>query len=262
MPCPLSDLSRPTLVPSVMPSPSLVLAANNKIVIVRWSQPDPLPGEILRYEVVVAVDAVNPEGTLIYWGLDTEIVMDSPPSLDFRVRAVTAAGEGPFSSPSIVSIASRNEGSTSVNAPAIFAPVIVGLVLLLLVAFVAAFRYRKMQREQAKLGFARPKPDEWEIQPSSVVLGRKIGQGQFGVVFSATASNITTDMPGNSVVAVKVTTEDATPAVKHAFLEEATLMKQFSKPWHENVRLIVCCLDVLTRRRWCDCWVCARKLTR
>jgi hypothetical protein len=178
------------------------------------------------------------------------------------VRAVTAAGEGPFSSASIVSIANQSEGSTSANAPAIFAPVIVGLVLLVLVAFVAALRYRKMQREQAKLGFARPKPDEWEIQPSSVVLGRKIGQGQFGVVFSATASNITTDMPGNSVVAVKVTTEDATPAVKHAFLEEATLMKQFSKPWHENVCQAVCCLVMLTCCRWCDCWVCAHRLTR
>jgi hypothetical protein len=151
--------------------------------------------------------------------------------MDFRVRAVTSAGEGPYSSPSTVTATVQNNDQIA-SQPYFYAPIAGGVLLLLLIVLVVIKRYRR--RPPAEV-FVKPKPDEWECEPSQIILGRKLGEGNFGVVYSASAHNIAADLPGSTIVAVKMISEDATVEEKKSFVDEAVLMKKFSKPWHENV---------------------------
>ena len=230
--CMLAMSSRAAAVPKSLSAPTFDVAG--KTVTVSWAVPSPLPGVILRYDLINNFDAETSTGTLLYSGNATMVTLQRPVGHDFRVRAVTAAGAGPYSSPS-VTVSSRADSQLA-GKPEFYAPIAAGLLLLLIVIIIVVRKYRQQRRQQqAMMAFVAPKPDEWERDPGQVLLGRKLGQGNFGVVFSATATNITADQPGTSSVAVKMIAKDAWADEKRAFLEEATIMKKFSKPWHENV---------------------------
>ena len=231
--CLLAMFSRAAAVPKSLSAPTFDVA--RKTVAVSWAEPSPLPGVIIRYDLINNFDAETSTGTLLYSGNATMVTLQRPVGYDFRVRAVTAAGAGPYSSPS-VTVSSRTDSQLA-GKPEFYAPIAAGLLLLLIVIIVVVrkYRYQRRQQQQAMMAFVAPKPDEWERDPGQVLLGRKLGQGNFGVVFSATATNITADQPGISSVAVKMIAKDALADEKRAFLEEATIMKKFSKPWHENV---------------------------
>jgi hypothetical protein len=64
-------------------------------------------------------------------------------------------------------------------------------------------------------------------------------------VYSASAHNIAADLPGSTIVAVKMISGDATVEEKRSFVDEAVLMKKFSKPWHENVSHLLTLISVL-----------------
>jgi hypothetical protein len=206
-----------------------------KVVVVSWTEPSPLPGVILRYDLINNLDDGLSVGTLLYSGNDTVVTLPRPIDVDFSVRAVTAAGEGEYSNPSMV--VSSTSNSQLVSRPEFFAPIAAGLALLLIIIIVVVRKYREQRRKTEALAFVAPKADEWERDPTQVTLGRKLGQGNFGIVFSAVASNITEDHPGTTSAAVKMIAQDATAEEKRAFLEEANIMKKFSKPWNDNVRL-------------------------
>jgi hypothetical protein len=207
--------------------------AGKKTVVVTWAEPSPLPGAILRYDLINNYDTNTSTGNLLYSGNATVVTLQRPVDYDFRVRAVTAAGAGPYSSPSVTVSSTTN--SQLAAKPEFYAPIAAGLLLLLIVIIIVVRKYREQRQQAASMAFVAPKADEWERDPGQVLLGRKLGQGNFGVVFSATATNITADHPGISSVAVKMIVKDASADEKRAFLEEATIMKKFSKPWHENV---------------------------
>ncbi|XP_067412173.1 tyrosine-protein kinase Fes/Fps isoform X2 [Emydura macquarii macquarii] len=81
---------------------------------------------------------------------------------------------------------------------------------------------------------AKPVPkDKWVLNHEDVLLGERIGRGNFGEVFSA---RLRAD---NTPVAVKSCRETLPPELKAKFLQEARILKQYSHP--NIVRLIGVC---------------------
>ena len=222
-------------VPGILPAPSFA-TINKMQVTVTWTAPSPLPGVILRYDLAIGVDDFDPEGAVLYSGNATSVTIAKPASLGFRVRAATAVGEGPYSNPSLT-ISTVTHSDQIALEPYFYVPIAAGILLLILIVVSVVRRYR---RRPAAEVFVKPKPDEWECEPGQITLGRKLGEGNFGIVFSASAYNISADLPGSTVVAVKMIAENATVEEKRSLLSEAELMKKFSKPWHENVCMSAC----------------------
>ncbi|XP_062998940.1 tyrosine-protein kinase Fes/Fps [Elgaria multicarinata webbii] len=87
-----------------------------------------------------------------------------------------------------------------------------------------------------KTGIILVKPvmkDKWALDHEDVLLGQRIGQGNFGEVFSG---RLRCD---NTPVAVKSCRETLPPELKVRFLQEARILKQYSHP--NIVRLIGVC---------------------
>jgi hypothetical protein len=127
-------------------------------------------------------------------------------------------------------------------------------LVVLVVVFAAKYRKHK-QLALSGAVFVKPKADMWEFDPNSLQIGRKLGQGNFGVVFSGTANNVQPDLPGQTSVAVKMVHEDADAETKRDLLAEANLMKRFSKPWHANVCCFRCpILPMLTFQGCSSLW--------
>jgi hypothetical protein len=220
--------------------PVFELIESGMIARITWDAPQPLPGVITRYDLITSAGP-DDAAVMLYSGLDREVVIDTPASLLFRVRASTISGTGPYSPPS--SQLQRPKGSASSSVET-FVPIVGVLLVLFIIAVVVAVVLRR-QKQAIKRKFIVPPPDEWERSRSVVSLGNKLGEGNFGIVYSATVMNITPDLPGVVAAAVKVVVDTATPEEKHSFLNEAALMKLISKPWHDNVRMLLLLLLML-----------------
>ena len=216
------------LVPSIMSSPIVVWTGH--VATLTLTPPSPYPGPILYYDIVVGYSA-NSTGTLLYSGNETIVTISNPPAADFRVRATTSAGTGPYSDPSTV-LPSNSASFTS--QPAFYASLIGAGALIAVIAIIILYRLRRLKHQVEK--WIKPTPDEWEYEPSGLTMGMKLGEGAFGVVSAATAINVQKDLPGVSLVAVKICTL-TTIEEKNNFIAEANIMKQFGKPWHPNVRI-------------------------
>ncbi|XP_069481288.1 tyrosine-protein kinase Fes/Fps isoform X2 [Ambystoma mexicanum] len=88
------------------------------------------------------------------------------------------------------------------------------------------------KKSGAILGKPVPK-DKWALEHEEVVLGERIGRGNFGEVFSGRLS------ADNTPVAVKTCRETLPPDLKDKFLLEARILKQYSHP--NIVKLIGVC---------------------
>ncbi|XP_070618125.1 tyrosine-protein kinase Fes/Fps isoform X2 [Erythrolamprus reginae] len=87
-----------------------------------------------------------------------------------------------------------------------------------------------------KSGIVLVKPipkDKWVLDHEDIVLGQRIGQGNFGEVFSGSLRG------SNTPVAVKSCRETLPNELKSRFLQEAGILKQYSHP--NIVRLIGVC---------------------
>ena len=217
-------------VPSQMPAPTYVAAGTD--ITLSWNEPLPLPGEILRYDVIST--SIDGNITTIYSGLNTTIiVLLYNSTVDLRVRAVTTVGAGPFSDIATQQQFGSFSNTRALSKPEFYASITVGgLALIVAVALVIHFTRRESERAEE---FTKPTADVWEYDPNKLVFGRKLGEGNFGVVFAATAMDICTDMPGVISVAVKKLSGKATDQEKLDFVAEADLMKMVSRPWHPNV---------------------------
>ncbi|KAG8575403.1 hypothetical protein GDO81_009542 [Engystomops pustulosus] len=75
--------------------------------------------------------------------------------------------------------------------------------------------------------------DKWVLEHEEVILGERIGRGNFGEVFSGRL------LADNTPVAVKTCRETLPPDLKDKFLSEARILKQYSHP--NIVKLIGVC---------------------
>ena len=222
-------------VPAALAAPTVVVNSDGSIA-VSWRAPDPLPGIITEYQVVVGYSAAS-SGTVVYSGHATHAVVHAAVGSAFRVRAWTAAGAGPYSAPAVATLPPSSSSAVSVaSQPYFYVPFIAGCLLLLLLLLLFVRKYRRQKRLNAMQGtFEKPAADEWEYDPAGLTIGARLGSGNFGIVMAAQARSVQPDLPGVTNVAVKMLADKATPSEKREFVAEAELMKKFSKPWHVNV---------------------------
>ncbi len=219
-----------------------------------WSAPIPAPGPITYY-TALAYTPFTSNYSIIYSGNATSCVVPYTIGTSICIRAATTAGIGPCSDRAYVSLPSATSSSQDYTTqPYFYVPLAVGgLLVLALLLFV--YRYiQQWKLSRNPLVFTPPKPDSWEVAPSCVELGRKLGQGNFGTVYAAKARNVQPDLPGWTDVAVKMLNDDASVQDKKEFVAEANLMKKFSKPWHSNVRFYCnCCVYFYVIYCYCAC---------
>ena len=200
-------------------------------VILQWSPPTPETGNITRFELILGSpsDANHP----LYFGLETTTTVALQTTLDYRVRAVDNAGAGPFSASAI---ATKSSSSDAFIGPQLYAPLAIGIVLLLLLVISAVIWRSRRNSSRLRLKFVPPTRDEWEYDRSGLVIGGVLGRGNFGVVYAAVAEiNGAKDKHSSALVAFKTISTTASDDEKIDFVAEADLMKGFSKPPHVNV---------------------------
>lgn len=216
--------------------PPTVQALSGGQFAVSWTAPAVIPGILLGYELISNYNVQSDSGDVLYNGTATSVTVGSV-GTGLRVRAITGAGASPWSpttSTSTTSSGSSGLGGTSMVGLAAAVGV---CVLALVVVGVTVLRKRS-----TKANYLRKEADDWEIPYKNIRLGKKLGEGQFGVVYKAVAEGLR-DFNGSTQVAVKmcegpyVTTKD-----KEDFVAEGELMKELTYPPHPNVvRLLGVC---------------------
>ncbi|EGD77336.1 TK protein kinase [Salpingoeca rosetta] len=206
---------------------------------VSWQPLVPAPGAILRYDIIQDEDLQGNGSVSHSFAGNVTAATVSLPSRLIRIRAVTAKGEGEWSELPALSSGSSNSFLDVLLSPAVASGAAGGLLMIIIVIVVVVVRRRSRRLEKlASETFKAPPPDEWEYDPQRLSLGAELGKGAFGVVFEGVVNGIR-EMNGLVTVAVKQCSpaeDDAlTIANKNEFLKEATLMKQFSDPFHPNV---------------------------
>jgi hypothetical protein len=229
-----ATLTTAEAVPSKMPAP-VVASADDSTVTVSWTAPQPLPGAILAYDVCVGYESDQSPGQIVYSGLALTATLSTLRGTDFRVRATTAAGTGPWSN--AASQQAQSVPSSLIAKPEAYSAVIVVTVVAIVLVALSVYWYRqKRAHDRALITFTAPAVDEWEYDPANLQMGQELGKGSFGVVLAATTTKaIQPDLPDQLSVAVKMCKVNTTAEDKINFVAECNLMKRFAKPWHPNV---------------------------
>jgi hypothetical protein len=236
---------------------------NSSIAVLNWTEPVPPYGVIIKYDIIVGHDpTVASSGTILYTTPDGTVTSFEfsrdlvPADANLRVRAYTMVGAGPWSDVAIdlipppptttaepatvtVIVTSPSVSDASSGSLAWVAAIIVPIVVIaIIIIVVQRIRHRRaMQRTDMEL----PPPDEWELERSQIHLGKSIGSGAFGQVYSAELMR--TGASGSSnVVAVKTVRANGTSAELRAFLEEARSLKTVNTPGHRNVIHLIGCV--------------------
>jgi cbb3-type cytochrome oxidase subunit 3 len=148
-------------VPSKMNAVVVSFDDSGDTALVSWTQPSPLPGVIIKYEVVVGYQEGVSSGVIVYSGTALSASLPTATGSDFRVRATTSAGSGPWSD------APAQKSSSSFNLLDVSDPRVYGSVagigaLCLLLVLLSVHWYRNKRRfEEEAAAFAPPEPDEW-----------------------------------------------------------------------------------------------------
>ncbi|XP_008332774.1 insulin receptor a [Cynoglossus semilaevis] len=161
-----------------------------------------------------------------------------------RIRATSLAGNGSWTEPTYFYVQDTSDPLYIVKI--VIAPIIC-FVLLLLVAAVGFFMFRKSQTQgpsgpiytssnpEYHSAFDMYEEDEWEVARDKIAILRELGQGSFGMVYEGIAKDIIKG-EGETHVAVKTVNESASLRERIEFLNEASVMKGFS--CHHVVRLL------------------------
>ena len=136
-----------------------------------------------------------------------------------------------------------NSDSRSGSSTMIVGIVVGGFMLLFAASGGWYLRYKRRQDRASAYSatfFNLPKTDEWEYPRAQLVMSGKLGEGEFGVVMKATATDIRGTV-GPTLVAVKECLGEASVEDKINFVGESQLMKRLD---HPNVlRLLGVCMQ-------------------
>ncbi|KAK1133274.1 hypothetical protein K0M31_011090 [Melipona bicolor] len=148
----------------------------------------------------------------------------SPGKYSLRVRSTSLAGDGNFSNVVYFSIGLSN--TTPITLIAVIAVVV--LLVILTVLFASLRYYRKKKKQERLIASVNPDYietkyviDEWEVPRESVEILEELGLGNFGMVYRGVYDK-------NTPVAIKTISKTASPREKNEFLNEASVMKNFS----------------------------------
>nr|ANZ55076.1 insulin receptor 2 [Pyrrhocoris apterus]QIS94311.1 insulin receptor 2 [Pyrrhocoris apterus] len=149
---------------------------------------------------------------------------------NFRVRAVSLAGVGPFTDPRTIGITEFSPKSI------ILVTVLTTLFIIIIFSVIGFVLYcrKKLILEQNIL-IATVNPDylgvpaideEWELPRERVQVIRELKRGNFGIVCEGLL------LPEEKKVAVKKVVESSSDRNRLEFLNEAYVMKQFTSAYH------------------------------
>ncbi|XP_051164841.1 insulin-like receptor [Leptopilina boulardi] len=207
--------------------------ANSSSVIVYWEPAENPNGIIVSYIIeYINIDVKDAKKVSECVNIKNyrekrgayEIKDLSPGRYNFRVRSTSLAGNSEFSNAIQVSVGLKENNSLTI---AIVLPL--ALFFAVTVFIYLLFRSHQKKRSQERL-FASVNPDymetkyivdEWEIERSRLVVGPELGLGNFGMVCSG-------KLDGDVDVAIKTIPKTANDREKNEFLNEASVMKNFS----------------------------------
>jgi hypothetical protein len=230
-------LTEPTLpLPLAPPRYKIVKHSTFKV---DWDAPDPLPGQILFYELV------DVAGSSLYVGNETTASFPGQSTMIVCVRAATIVGVGPCSS--YVSLVPINErGGENFVIALVMSLLMTALVALIVFLFI--LRRRKARLMEADMfekmktsippevrqaldrlnGGRRVVPRQLDI--AHLQLLDQLGEGKFGVVFKALLDESEVNNIPGYIVAVKISKSVATEKQKQEMMMEAVVMAQFAHP--------------------------------
>lgn len=146
----------------------------------------------------------------------------SPGRYSLRIRSTSLAGDGTFSDVVYFSVGLSNSKKIMVG-------VVASIVILSITIFVITFVTKHLKRKQDRL-IACVNPDyietkyivdSWEVPRENVEILEELGLGNFGMVYRG-------HLNGDVQVAIKTISETASQREKNEFLNEASVMKNFS----------------------------------
>ncbi|XP_012259845.2 insulin-like receptor [Athalia rosae] len=211
-----------------------VVVSNNTIVTVSW---DPIPSPngltvayTIEYISLHVKDAVKstecvPEKKIRAKRNKHDIANLSPGKYSVRVRSMSLAGDGAFSEMVEFVVQVPENNSVGVAVGLCFA------ILAVAVVFVLCLIYKRRQNRMKQIRLiASVNPDyietkyvidDWEVPREDVEILEELGLGNFGMVYRGVLN-------GTRNVAVKTISENANLREKNEFLNEASVMKNFS----------------------------------
>uniref|UniRef100_A0A1B6DN60 Tyrosine-protein kinase receptor n=4 Tax=Clastoptera arizonana TaxID=38151 RepID=A0A1B6DN60_9HEMI len=222
---------------------------NNQTLEVSWNKPKNPNGIILAYEIEHRrTDVENPKPiTECIKRLDYEKLGNSwfinglsPGKYALRLRAISMAGEGPFTDLHEFNIEEKKSGPLQI----ILAICIILIIVFLFFILFYMFYWRKGNTIKNFRLVASVNPeytsvyveDEWELSRDQVELVKELGQGTFGMVYEGILH------PTMMKCAVKTMNEATSQNDTNLFLNEASVMKCTANVFH-----IVQLLGVVSR---------------
>ncbi|XP_034951870.1 insulin-like receptor [Chelonus insularis] len=148
----------------------------------------------------------------------------SPGKYSLRMRSTSLAGDGNWSQAFYFSIDVKDD-----NIPLISVLVALSILVIAIIAGYLSYITAKKKRQQARL-IASVNPDyieskyvrdNWEVPRESIKICEELGLGHFGMVYRGVLN-------GTEHVAIKTIPENYTEDDKNEFLNEASVMKNFS----------------------------------
>lgn len=148
----------------------------------------------------------------------------SPGKYSLRMKSTSLAGDGNFSNVVYFSIGLSN--TTPITLIALFT---FGVLSMVFVILLVVLRHHQKRKKQERL-IASVNPDyietkyvidEWEVPRESVEILEELGLGNFGMVYRGVYDKTTP-------VAIKTISKTASQREKNEFLNEASVMKNFS----------------------------------
>lgn len=222
----------------------------------KWTAPPDPNGVVLKYEIeirgndsVVKSECTKGEKTWLTGQVSVFRGFYDNHDYSARVRAITPAGNGSWSNRIIIPLekATFSDPPPTEKEPLLGA--ILGSSLAASLAFVLACGflvwyisrkvYKRYSDEQIPgVLYASVNPeymtstdvyiaDEWEVPREKIKLVRELGNGSFGMVYEGEAEDLCPEMP-HCRVAVKTVSENASIRDRVEFLQEASVMKEFS----------------------------------
>lgn len=166
-----------------------------------------------------------------------------PGDYEFKIRAVSLAGDGPATD--VLRFTVADAGSLE-NVHLVLMILVCGCVLIVLTGvIIRTYFSRKLSERNSAYNLARNNPagyvgiyveDEWELAREDVIIQKILGRGTFGTVHEGVL------MPDNVPCAVKSVSKTNFLRYHAEFLNEAAIMKKFSEAYH-----IVKLLGVVTK---------------
>ena len=171
---------------------------------VTWAEPYPLPGATVRYEVHRNCGAESNETTIV---CNTTATACTVAKLcdGVRVRAVTTAGTGDYSDYASIAETTNTDNHASgstLSTNTIAAAAGCGFIAVLLILAVVRKMGSKKGDQYLSVFDPGPADSRWEFNRDNLSLGRKLGNGAFGIVYEGVAVKIQ-EFPGQVRVAVK-----------------------------------------------------------